>query len=145
MSMVEMIPQRLYVGGRISKDDWRFIQKNITVIINLRTKPDMLPFDLRNKIMIWAPLNVMKAPNLNWTIPFIYRINTLFDSGHRILIHCLLGRERSGFVITAFFMQKFGLSRDEALKLARRRKPNLTPPRHYMLLLSQYEDYLREE
>jgi protein tyrosine phosphatase (PTP) superfamily phosphohydrolase (DUF442 family) len=143
MSMVEMIHERLYVGGKISNNDWRFIQKNITAIINLRTKPDTPPLDFGNRVMIWVPLSIWEAPNLQWVINVMRRINVLFDSGHRILIHCKLGMHRSGFVVTAFYMQRFGMSRDEALKFARQRKPDLDPPPNYMLLLSQYEDYLR--
>ena len=56
MSFVEMIPERLYIGGKISSDDWDFIQNNITAIVNLRTKPDRPPFDFSGRMMIWAPL-----------------------------------------------------------------------------------------
>jgi hypothetical protein len=62
MSIVEMIPGRLYIGGRISHSDWGFIQKHISTIINLRLKPDQPLFDFSNRIMIWAPFTLSVTP-----------------------------------------------------------------------------------
>jgi protein-tyrosine phosphatase len=69
-------------------------------------------------------------------------INDLIRSGHTVLLHDTLGIQRLGFVITAFYMQHFRLSRDQALAAVRERKPDLDPPDNYMNLLSQFEAYL---
>jgi protein-tyrosine phosphatase len=142
MSFVEMIPKRLYIGGKILFDDWDFIKNNITAIVNLRTKPDQPPFDFSGRIMIWAPLNVKVAPTLEWVIRLMKRLNRLMESGHSILIHDTIGKERLGFVITAFYMQKYRLLRDQALYTVRQKKSDIKPPAHYMRLLLQYENYL---
>ncbi|WCK56580.1 dual specificity protein phosphatase [Aneurinibacillus sp. Ricciae_BoGa-3] len=143
MSMVEMIPQRLYVGGKISDQDWEFIQENITAIVNLRTKPDNPPFPFQNRVMLWLPLTVSQTPNLEWLIAVMHQISTLFNSGHSMLIHCRLGMHRSGFIVTAFYMERYGLGRYEALELAKQRKPDLNPPPNYMGLLARYEAFLQ--
>lgn len=142
MSFVEMIPERLFIGGRISSADWDFIQNNITAIVNLRTKPDRLPFDFSGRIMIWAPLNVRVAPTQEWVVRLMKQLNRLMELGHRILIHDTIGKERLGFVITAFYMQKYGLLRDQALFTVRQMKSDIKPPADYMRLLLQYEKYL---
>ena len=80
MSFVEMIPERLYIGGKISSDDWDFIQNNITAILNLRTKPDRPPLDLSGRMMIWAPLNVRVAPTLEWVVRLMEHLNRLMES-----------------------------------------------------------------
>jgi protein-tyrosine phosphatase len=142
MSFVEMIPERLYIGGKISSDDWDFIQNNITAVVNLRTKPDRPPFDFSGRMMIWAPLNVQAAPTLEWVVRLMEHLNRLMESGQRILIHDTIGKERLGFVITAFYMQKYRLLRDQALYTVRQKKSDIKPPAHYMSLLLQYENYL---
>ena len=52
-------------------------------------------------------------------------LNPLMESGHRILIHDTIGKERLGFVITAFYMQKYRLLRDQALYTVRQKKSDL--------------------
>ncbi|KAF0820911.1 MULTISPECIES: dual specificity protein phosphatase family protein [unclassified Cytobacillus] len=142
MSFVEMIPQRLYIGGKITAADWDFIKNNITAIVNLRTKPDQPPFDFTNRIMIWAPLNVRVAPSLDWVLSLMNQLNHLMELNYRILIHDTIGKERLGFVITAYYMQRFGLKRDPAIQLVKQLKPDIKPPADYMRLLKQYENYL---
>jgi protein-tyrosine phosphatase len=142
MSFVEMIPESLYIGGRVSSADWNFIYNNITAIVNLRTKQDRPPFDFSGRIMIWAPLNVKVAPTLEWVIRLMKQLNRLMELGHRILIHDTIGKERLGFVITAFYMQKYHLLRDQALFTIRQMKSDIKPPADYMKLLLQYEKYL---
>jgi protein-tyrosine phosphatase len=142
MSFVEMIPKRLYIGGKISSADWNFVQNNITAIVNLRTKPDQPPFDFSGRVMIWAPLNVRVAPTLEWVLRLMKQLNHLIEVNHRILIHDTIGKERLGFVITAFYMQRYRLKRDQALRKVRQLKSNIKPPADYMRLLHQYEKYL---
>ncbi|MFB7642376.1 protein-tyrosine phosphatase family protein [Peribacillus butanolivorans] len=142
MGFVEMIPGRLYIGGRISSDDWGFVQRNISVIVNLRTKPDRPPFDFSRRIMIWVPITIWVTPSLELVDNLIKQLNQLFDQGYRILIHDTLGIQRLGFIITAFYMQKYGLNREEALYLVKQKKPDIKPTENYLQLLTQYEKYL---
>ncbi|AXN40715.1 hypothetical protein DTO10_21610 [Peribacillus butanolivorans] len=62
--------------------------------------------------------------------------------GYRILIHDTLGKQRLGFIITAFYMQKYRLNREEALYLVKQKKPDIKPTENYLQLLTQYEKYL---
>ena len=142
MDFVEMIPGRLYIGGRISSDDWGFVQRNISAIVNLRTKPDRPPFDFSRRIMIWVPITIWVAPSLEWVDNLMKQLNQLFDQGHQILIHDTLGIQRLGFVITAFYMQKYRLNREEALYIVKQKKPDIKPTENYMEMLTQYEKYL---
>lgn len=137
-----MIPGRLYIGGKISNEDWIFIQSNISAIVNLRTKPDRPPFDFSNRIMIWTPITISVAPSLEWVNNLMNQLNQLFDQGHRILIHDTLGIQRLGFVIATFYMQKFRLNSEQALYMVRQKKPDIKPTENYMVLLSQYQKYL---
>ncbi|MGG0283885.1 dual specificity protein phosphatase family protein [Peribacillus butanolivorans] len=142
MGFVEMIPGRLYIGGRISSDDWGFVQRNISVIVNLHTKPDRPPFDFSRRIMIWVPITIRVTPSLELVDNLIKQLNQLFDQGYRILIHDTLGIQRLGFIMTAFYMQKYRLNREEALYLVKQKKPDIKPTENYLQLLTQYEKYL---
>jgi len=142
LRFIEVIPGRLYIGGRISSEDWSIIQRNITAIINLRTKPDQPPFDFSERIMIWVPITIQVAPSIQWVDNLMKQLNILFDQGHRILIHDTLGIQRLGFVITAFFMQRFRINREQALHMVRQKKPDIQPTTNYMELLTKYEKFL---
>ena len=45
----------------------------------------------------------------------------------KILVHCNQGRSRSGSFIIAYMMETKGLSYDEALALARIKRPTISP------------------
>ena len=141
--MVEMIPGRLYIGGRIRNFDCNFIYSHISAIINLQIQQDQPPFDFSHRIMIWAPLTLSSPPSLQWTIDMTKLINNLIDSGYSVLLHDTAGIQRLGFVITAFYMQRFSLGRDQALSVIRQRKPDINPPENYMNLLAQFEAYIQ--
>ncbi|MED3933343.1 dual specificity protein phosphatase family protein [Priestia megaterium] len=138
-----MISGRLYIGGRIRKFDWSFIYSYISAIINLQIKQDQPPFDFSHRIMIWAPLTLSSPPSLQWTMDMTNLISNLIDSGYSVLLHDTAGIQRLGFVITAFYMQRFSLGRDQALSVIRQRKPDINPPENYMNLLTQFEAYLQ--
>ncbi|MBT2642298.1 dual specificity protein phosphatase family protein [Bacillus sp. ISL-41] len=142
MSFTEMIPGRVFVGGRISFKDWPFVYQHITSIVNLRTKPDQPPFDFSQRIMIWAPLTIKEAPTIEWVEKLIKQLNYLVEKGHRILIHDTYGSQRLGFVITAYYMQRFQLSLNQALHTVRQIKPDIEPTPNYMEVLTEYERHL---
>ncbi|MED3690756.1 dual specificity protein phosphatase family protein [Peribacillus butanolivorans] len=116
--------------------------REISVIVNLRKKPDRPPFDFLRRIMIWVPITIWVTPSLELVDNLIKQLNQLFDQGYRILIHDTLGIHRLGFIITAFYMQKYRLNREEALYLVKQKKPDIKPTENYLQLLTQYEKYL---
>lgn len=142
MRFVEMIPKQLYIGGKIKASDLNFIYNNVTAIINLRTIPDQLPYQFNHLTMIWTPLTISSTPGIEWTIEMTQLIKKLIESEHTILLHDTIGIQRLGFVITAFYMKYFNLSRDQALWFIREKKPDIDPPPNYMHLLSEFEGYL---
>ncbi|MCR8927472.1 dual specificity protein phosphatase family protein [Priestia megaterium] len=143
MNIVEMIPHQLYIGGKIKNSDLEFIYNHITAIINLRTEPDLLPFNFNQIVMVWTPLTISSTPGVNWTIKMTKLISRLIDSKHIVFLHDTIGIQRLGFVITAFYMYRFNLTRDQALALIRQKKSNINPPENYMNLLLEFEATLQ--
>lgn len=142
LSITEMIPGRIYVGGRISPEDWRFIGQHINAIVNLRTKPDRPPFDFSHRVMIWMPITIKVTPSITWVENLMAHINLLVKQGYSILIHDTYGYQRLGFVITAYYMQRFRMNREQALNTVQKIKPNIQPTVNYMELLARYENHL---
>jgi hypothetical protein len=66
-------------------------------------------------------------------------ISDLIDSKHIAFLHDTIGIQRLGFVITAFYMYHFNLTRDQDLSVVRQKKPNINPPKNYINLLSEFE------
>ncbi|MBT2681268.1 dual specificity protein phosphatase family protein [Bacillus sp. ISL-35] len=142
MSFTEMIPGRLYVGGRISSEDWRFIDQHINAIVNLRTKPDRPPFDFTNRVMIWTPITIKVTPSIAWVENLMAHINLLDKQGYSILIHDTYGYQRLGFIIAAYYMQRFRMNRKQALSAVQKIKPDIQPTANYLELLARYEKHL---
>ncbi|MFC4803214.1 dual specificity protein phosphatase family protein [Neobacillus sp. GCM10023253] len=142
MNHIEMIPGRLYAGGSISSDDWNFVKRKISAIVNLRITPDQPEFDFSRRVMIWSPIFLWVKPSVEWLDNLMKQINKLVDRGHRVLIHCRFGIHRTGFILTAFYMYRYRLDREQALRKVRRKKPDVAPPPIYMEVLSKYEKFL---
>jgi protein-tyrosine phosphatase len=142
LSVTEMIPGRLYINGTLSAEDWDFVKNHITAVVNLRTKPDIPPFNFNRRIMIWMPVTIGKAPDLRWVETLMAKLNQLYDGGYPTLIHDTIGVQRLGFVIAAFYMQRFRLNQGDALAAVRQKKGNLEPTPNYMDLLGEYQRHL---
>ncbi|WP_235860388.1 dual specificity protein phosphatase family protein [Rossellomorea aquimaris] len=140
--MTEMIRGRLYINGKLSAEDWAFVEKHIAAIVNLRTKPDVPPFNFSHRFMIWTPVTIQKEPDIRWVDTLMAQVNHLFDGGYPILIHDTIGVQRLGFVIAAFYMYRFRLSSKDALASVRQKKGDLEPTPNYLKLLDDYQLHL---
>lgn len=144
MAIVEFLP-RLYGGGHLDDRGWQFIREHVNVVINIREKRDEPPFDFSNGILIHKPLKNDEPPKLPWVVEMMRTMNALLATGHVLYVHDTAGRNRLGFILTAFYMQRFRCTRDVALREMRKKKSDLKPNRKYMQLLSDYETYLRTQ
>lgn len=143
MAIVEFLPGTLYGGGHLDEQGWRFIRERVNVILNVREKRDKPPFDFRPRLMLYKPLDNDDPPRFAWLPQTMAQMNQLLNTGHVMYVHDTGGKNRLGFVLTAYYMQRFGLSRDEALRELRKKKSDLAPNKRYMARLAEYEAYLR--
>ena len=142
MKIYEFIPGQLYGGGAIDQAGWHFIANNVNVILSVRIVPDTPPISLPHHLMLWFPIDDKIAPDLSWVINTVHWMNVLLDTGNVLYVHDTAGINRLGFVLTAFYMQRFGMSLEKALFILRQKKPNLQPRPWYMALLYQYQQFL---
>ncbi|TJY44074.1 dual specificity protein phosphatase family protein [Cohnella pontilimi] len=143
MTIYTIIPNRLYAGGKLDRGGWQFVAEHIHAVLNLRTEPDQPPIDVTGRLLLWAPILDKAAPDLHWVVDKTRLMNVLLDNGNTLYVHDTAGINRLGFILTAFYMQRFGYSRDTALAVLRRKKPELNPKPPYMALLSCFEKYLQ--
>jgi protein-tyrosine phosphatase len=143
MNIVSIIPNQLYAGGKLDSTGWAFVAQYIDAVLNVRTYQDKPPFDFTGRKLLWTPILDKVPPNLNWVISLVKLMNVLLDTGHVMYVHDTAGINRLGFILTAYYMQRYGYNRDTALYILRHKKPDLNPNPGYMALLSIYEDYLK--
>src|SRR4051812_6834200 len=114
MFITEFIPNLLYGGGTLTSEGWLFIEEKIMAVLNISTFPDHPPFNFLGRIYMWAPILDKAAPGLDWVINMTQQINVLLDNGMPTYVHDRKGQNRLGFILSAFFMQRYGYSRDQA-------------------------------
>jgi hypothetical protein len=143
MAIVEFLPGQLYGGGHLDDKGWRYLHGRVNTILNMQEKSDKPPFDPGHYLLIHKPLDNDDPPRFSWLPETMAQMNQLLGTGHVLYVHDTAGRNRLGFVVTAFYMQRFGLSRDEALRKVREKKSDIKPNKRYMARLAEYEKYLR--
>lgn len=144
MPIVEFLPGRLYGGGHLDEKGWQFVRhRGINAIINVSDKREKPPANLGNRLIVNKLLDNDDPPKLPWVPETMGLMNQLLGSGHVLYVHDTAGHNRLGFLLTAYYMQRFGLSRDEALRALRQKKADLKPNKKYIALLGDYEAYLR--
>jgi protein-tyrosine phosphatase len=72
-------------------------------------------------------------------------VRTQQDNGRQTYVHCAQGVSRCGLVVTAYFMEENGCTRDEALAYIRSKRPNVRPHPVFMKLLTEWESVLAAE
>jgi len=124
MEIVPVNPaETLFVSGEI--DDWEPIQKlRINVIVDMDGDVDRgLPQGPDSVFYVYHPIRDEEGlPNLAQLEARGRLVADLVSAGHRVLVHCRLGLNRSALVI-ATALTYMGLSGREALADLRRRRP----------------------
>jgi protein tyrosine phosphatase len=88
----------------------------------------------------WAPIKDGEpVPNLDWLEEQVGFIKSERAAGRTVYVHCMNGVSRSGMVMTAYFMQREGWTRDRALDFLRSHRPGVRPNRAFMDLLLEWE------
>lgn len=129
MKIVEVIPNQLYFSGSV--DDWNAVS-SFSSIVNMEIEEmDKPPYPNQwsGKILAWIPIPDYNtsvesmAPDLNWLDRAVNLTSSLMSHGGKVLVHCQMGENRSGLVVTATLMKLNHLTCDQALAQVRIGKP----------------------
>ena len=78
---------------------------------------------------------------------FFYQTNRIIDhhrkKGGCIYVHCLMGVSRSSTLVIAYLMARYNITRDEAFRYVKSKRPCIKPNKGFWLQLKQYELFLR--
>ncbi len=123
MDIVAVNPaETLFVSGNI--EDWSAIRRlRIGVVVDMDGDVDAgLPQGSDEIFYIYHPIRDEDLPNLAKIEALARLVADLVAAGHRVLVHCRMGFNRSVLVV-ATALTYMGLSGREALADLRRRRP----------------------
>eukprot|EP00466_Bigelowiella_natans_P019488 jgi/Bigna1/144388/aug1.87_g19096 len=66
-------------------------------------------------------------------------IEEAIEEGGKVYVHCNQGRSRSGTVVVAYFIRKYHLSVEAALKRVQEKRPVVCPNEGFLLQLRQWQ------
>ncbi|TRY68328.1 hypothetical protein TCAL_03807 [Tigriopus californicus] len=137
------IEKNLYLGNMEAATDVILLESHgITHIITLDSVP------LPRKISSFLPkiknlhIQVTDLPDediLSFITSALAFINEGIASGGNVLVHCFRGKSRSATVVTAFIMQKYNLSFEQALARVKAKRDCVNPHQGFLAQLKLYE------
>ena len=122
--------QRLFVSSMI--DDWTGIeQHSITVVVDLERGLDVgIPCGNGTLLYLYYPFEDESVPDPTMVVPLSAFLAQLYRGGHRLLIHCSMGLNRSPLVAGAV-LHRLGWSGQDAVKRLCERRPGALFNEHY--------------
>ncbi|VDL88906.1 unnamed protein product [Schistocephalus solidus] len=150
----DRISDHLILGGLPVLSKWDEVQKRetITHVVSL-----LEPFEV--KFFVLGPaeaasrgLKYLSLPVADFSgVPTTSQANEGIDfidscrnSGSSVYIHCKAGRTRSAFLVTCYFMSRYGLSPTESVERIRANRKHILLPDVHMEGLQRYHHILQE-
>jgi hypothetical protein len=104
--------------------------------LNLCEKDD--PY--RTEVYTWDFIrDAPPPPSTDWLKKKVAWVESNHGAGKTTFVHCFAGRSRSGLVVTAYLMHKYGWGRDEAIGRIREKRPEIKVNAAFMELLGEWE------
>jgi dual specificity phosphatase 12 len=123
-SYTEIIPN-IWIGDYRSSNNTFFIRKNkITCVLNCTNDVEFLPI-IKEKYRIPiddSPSEVENQKMFGYLKCASNFINNMILEGHRILIHCYAGQQRSCTILTAYLMKYCNLSLKNSVKFIQNKR-----------------------
>jgi hypothetical protein len=131
-----LVEAGLYVGSSVDRPP-----RGTQAVVNLCGRPD--PYQVGPSL--WAPIYeagpgvAEEKPTLDLLRRVVGFIDEQRRAGRTTYVHCMVGENRSGAVVTAYLMQEHRLARDEALAFLQHRRPAVKPDPNLMQLLADWD------
>lgn len=115
----------LWLGNRKAAANREFLQQNnITTVFNC-TKD--LPFDAsivrQYRVPVDDNLEAVEIANMErWAPEIVYKLVSEYKAGHKILVHCYAGMQRSAAVVAMMLIAVFHKPMDEVVRYIRERR-----------------------
>ena len=115
----------LWLGNRKAAANREFLQQNnITTVFNC-TKD--LPFNAsivrQYRVPVDDNLEAVEIANMErWAPEIVYKLVSEYKAGHKILVHCYAGMQRSAAVVAMMLIAVFHKPMDEVVRYIRERR-----------------------
>ena len=135
--------QRLFVSSRI--DDWSCIDEHrISVIVDLESRLDAgIPSADGTRLYLYFPFEDDSVPDPSMIQPLAAFLAELYHGGHRVLVHCSMGLNRSPLV-AGVVLHYLGWKGCDAVERLRQRRPGALFNAHYSGYLEGLTDRSRQ-
>jgi atypical dual specificity phosphatase len=120
------------------------VKRGIKTIVTIREVP--LPSEwLANKAVDYFHLKVEDygAPSLADMDTTVNFVKAQINDGKPVLVHCAAGRGRTGTILAAYFLKKYNLTAERAIKRIRELRPGSVQSLPQEKAIEMYEIYLR--
>jgi len=124
------VDDHVWIGNILASMSDEFIQ-NFDVIINC-TQDEKFYGDIKYqyRIDVHDDKKQKSINRMKQLLPEIVdKINHHINQNHKIFIHCYAGMQRSAIVIVAYLMKKHNLTKDNAIKMLKKKRPIVFTPR----------------
>ena len=130
--------QRLFVSAMI--DDWTGIDEHaISVVVDLEGALDSgIPTGDGTRMYLYYPFADDSVPDPSMVGPLSAFLATLYRGGHRVLVHCRMGLNRSPLV-AGVVLHHLGWSGRDAVERLRERRPGALFNEHYSAYLERLD------
>jgi protein-tyrosine phosphatase len=125
----------LYLGGSVPEPP-----RGVTAVLNLCEVEDRYTAEVHS----WQPIrDAAPAPDLIWLRTQVDFVREHRTAGRTVYVHCFAGVSRSAMVVAAYLMWERGLTRDEALRFLREKRPEVRPNPAFLDRLAEWEREFR--
>lgn len=137
MKIYEIVPGKLYQRGEfmdfpreIKLSELR--RRGIDIVINVWSKSDKEISEEMFRYIHWPlPDGELRACDKQFLSGVAMWVVGDISDGHRVLVHCHAGRNRSALVSALLVRQLFGMSGAQAIEYVRERRPNALANEHF--------------
>lgn len=121
----EILPG-LWLGNRQASQDTQWLNSNHIVTVFNCTKdiPFALTIPYKYRVPVDDNLQAEELRNLElWSQEVVYKVAKERGQGHRMLVHCAAGMQRSAAVVAMFLISQYRCTPEEAIAFIKSRRP----------------------
>lgn len=113
---IDWIDDKLAISGAIDNYD-KLVELGISMVINVMAEQhdDVQQLTKRNIPYYWIPVTDWHAPRSDQIKTFL----TIISRDDKTLVHCAVGKGRTGFFAVAYLIYEYKMSIDDAVAKAK--------------------------
>lgn len=127
MKLYDVIPEKLY-GSGLPSNDTDYARWDIFDSVASLTEPYRLHY--LERVGYEKRFNVLKSPIPDFDAPTLEQGRQICDwvhheleQGKKVVIHCFIGRGRTGTLLAAYLIRYCGYTAAEAIRTVRKKNP----------------------